>query len=154
MKVVFISNIQSILVSLKAVRSEIDKEDIALIVNFGDLVVYNASPRECVDLVKQRQLISILGNHDRAAIELKFAEGFNILAYQGLVWSAKSLAPEHKRFLEDLEHTRMLWDRYLLFPGAPGHPDAFLSFLFQAKKAFNYMRQKTPGVRIGFFGHT
>jgi predicted phosphodiesterase len=154
MKIAFISDIHSNLEALRAVLVEIDKENISLIVNLGDLVGYNASPKECVELVKQRQIMSILGNHDRAAIELKFAEGFNILAYQALIWSAKSLAPEHKRFLEDLEHTRILWDRYLLFHGAPGNPDAYLSFLFQAKKAFNYMRKKTPGVRIAFFGHT
>ena len=77
-----------------------------------------------------------------------------LLPVTHLVWSSKSLASEHKRFLEDLKHTRMLWDRYLIFHGAPGNPDAYLSFLFQAKKAFNYMRKKTPGVRIAFFGHT
>ena len=154
MRVAFISDIHSNLEALKAVLGEIDRENISLIVNLGDLVGYNASPKECVDLIKQRQIISILGNHDRAATELKFAEGFNILAYQALVWSSKTLPPEHKQFLENLQHTRMLWDRYLLFHGAPGNPDAYLSFLFQAKKAFNYMRKKTPGVRIGFFGHT
>ena len=99
-------------------------------------------------------MISILGNHSRAAIELKFAEGFNILAYQGLVWSAKSLAPEHKRFLKKLEHTRMLWDRFLVFHGAPGNPDAYLSFLFQTKKACNYMCKKAPGLRFVFLCHT
>lgn len=154
MRIAFISDIHSNLEAFRAVLVEIDKENVSLIVNLGDLVGYNASPRECVDLVKQRQMISILGNHDRAAIEPKFAEGFNILAYQALVWSSKSLAPEHKRFLEDLEHTKTLWNRYLLFHGAPGNPAAYLSFLFQTKRAFNYMRKKTPGVRIGFFGHT
>jgi predicted phosphodiesterase len=130
MRVAFISDIHSNLEALKAVLGEIDREDISLIVNLGDLVGYNASPKECVALIKQRQIISILGNHDRATTELKFAEGFNILAYQALVWSSKTLPPEHKQFLEKLEHTRMLWDRYLLFHGAPGNPDAYLSFLF------------------------
>jgi len=88
MKIAFISDIHSNLEAFRAVLVEIDKENVSLIVNLGDLVGYNASPRECVDLVKQRQMISILGNHDRAAIEPKFAEGFNILAYQALVWSS------------------------------------------------------------------
>lgn len=153
-RIAIISDVHSNIEALKAVLDEIDKEDISLIVNLGDLVGYNASPKECVDLIQQRQIISILGNHDRAATKLEFAEGFNILAYQALVWSSKSLLPEHKRFLEKLEHTRVLWNRYLLFHGAPGNPDSYIFYLFQAKKAFNYMRRKTPGVRIAFFGHT
>ena len=154
MRIAFISDIHSNLEALKAVLAEIDKEDISLIINLGDLVGYNASPRECVDLVQERQIISILGNHDRAATQLAFAEGFNILAYQAVVWSANTLLPEHKRFLENLQDTRVLWDRYLVFHGAPENPEAYIFYLFQAKKAFNYMRKKTVGVRIGFFGHT
>ncbi|MGD8373210.1 MAG: metallophosphoesterase family protein [Syntrophobacterales bacterium] len=154
MKVAFISDIHSNIEALKAVLDAIDQEDISLIINLGDLVGYNASPVECVDLVQGRQIISIQGNHDRAATEMKYAESFNILAYQAMKWSANKLAPAHKRFLKKLEHTRVIWDRYLVFHGAPGNPDAYLFYLFQAKKAFNYMRKRTVGVRIGFFGHT
>ena len=154
MRIAIISDVHSNLEALNAVVDDIDRGAISLVVNLGDLVGYNASPKECVELVQQRQIISILGNHDRAVTELKFAEVFNILAYQAVIWSAKTLAPEHKQFLQKLEHTRVLWDKYLFFHGGPGNPDAYLSYLFQAKKAFNYMRKKTPGVRIGFFGHT
>ncbi len=154
MRIAFISDIHSNIEALEAVLDEIEKEDISLIVNLGDLVGYNASPGECVDLVQNRQIISILGNHDRAATHLEFAEGFNILAYQAVVWSANTLLPEHKHFLENLQDTRVLWGRYLLFHGAPENPDAYIFYLFQAKKAFNYMRKKTAGVRIAFFGHT
>ncbi|MCG6981831.1 MAG: metallophosphatase family protein [Deltaproteobacteria bacterium] len=154
MRVAMISDVHSNLEALKAVLEEIEKDDISLVVNLGDLVGYNANPKECVDLVQKRKIISILGNHDRAATELKFAEGFNILAYQALVWSSKTLSKGHKKYLSSLEHTRVLWDRYLLFHGAPENPESYVFYLFQAKKVFNYMRKKTPGVRIGFFGHT
>jgi predicted phosphodiesterase len=154
MRFAIISDVHSNLEALKAVLDEIEKDNISLVVNLGDLVGYNANPKECVDLVQERKIISILGNHDRAATELKFAEGFNILAYQSLVWSAKTLSAGHKQFLNRLEHTKVLWDRYLFFHGAPENPDAYIFYLFQAKKVFNYMRKQTPGVRIAFFGHT
>jgi predicted phosphodiesterase len=154
MRVAFISDIHSNLEALQAVLDEIDSEDIATIINLGDLVGYNANPKECVDLVRKRQIVSILGNHDQAATDLEHAESFNIIAYQAIKWTLRSLNDKHKHFLEKLDHTRLLWNRYLLFHGAPGNPEAYISFLFQAKKAFNYMRKQTVGVRIGFFGHT
>jgi predicted phosphodiesterase len=154
MRIAFISDIHSNIEALQAVLEEIDTEDISTIINLGDLVGYNASPKECVEFVQQRRIVSILGNHDRAAVEPKFAEGFNIIAHRAVRWSAEALLPEHKQFLQKLEHTRVLWDRYLIFHGAPGNPDAYIIYLFQAKKAFNYMRKKTAGVRVGFFGHT
>ena len=154
MRVAIISDVHSNLEALKAVLDEIEQDNISIIVNLGDLVGYNANPKECVDLVQERKIISILGNHDRAATEVKYAEGFNILAYQALVWSAKTLTNGHKQFLKSLKHTKVLWDRYLLFHGVPENPDGYIFYLFQAKKVFNYMRKKTPGVRIGFFGHT
>jgi predicted phosphodiesterase len=153
-RVAIISDIHSNLEALQAVLDEIDEENISLVVNLGDLVGYNANPKECVDLVQERKIVSILGNHDRAATHLKHAEGFNILAYQAVVWSAKNLSADHKQFLDKLQHTKVLWDRYLLFHGAPGNPDGYIFYLFQAKKVFNYMRKKTPGVRLAFFGHT
>ena len=73
MRIAIISDIHSNLETLNAVVAEIDREGISLVVNLGDLVGYNASPKECVELVQQRQFISILGNHDRAVTELKFA---------------------------------------------------------------------------------
>lgn len=154
MRVAFISDVHSNLEALKAVLGEIERDDISLVVNLGDLVGYNANPKECVELVRKKKIISILGNHDRAATELKFAESFNILAYQALVWSAQKLSVGHKQFLKRLQHTQVLWDRYLLFHGAPENPDAYIFYLFQAKKVFNYMRKRTPGIQIAFFGHT
>ncbi|MFP3869957.1 MAG: metallophosphoesterase family protein [Syntrophobacteria bacterium] len=154
MRIAVISDVHSNIEAFQAVLDDIAGEDVPAIIHLGDLVGYNANPAECVDLLRQRRIISILGNHDRAVVEPKFAEGFNILAYQAVMWSANSLKPEHKQFLAGLPDTRVLWDRYLLFHGAPGNPDAYVYYLFQAKKVFNYMRKKTPEVRIAFFGHT
>ena len=154
MRVAVISDIHSNLEAFEAVLHDCGKESVAAVVNLGDLVGYNASPGECVDLARQRQVISIQGNHDRAAVQPRFADGFNIFAHQAVLWSASSLGPEQKHFLDALPDTRLLWDRYLLFHGAPDNPEAYIFYLFQAKKAFAYMRKTMPGAQIAFFGHT
>jgi predicted phosphodiesterase len=154
MNLAVIADIHSNLEAFRAVLDDIAKEPASAIVNLGDLVGYNASPGECVDLARQHRMTSIQGNHDLAAVNPQFAEGFNILAHQAVLWSASALNQEQKRFLEGLPHTLLLWDRYLLFHGAPDNPEAYIFYLFQAKKAFAYLRKKAPGVTIAFFGHT
>jgi predicted phosphodiesterase len=154
MKIAVISDVHSNIEALRAVLDDIAGEDVSAIIQLGDVVGYNANPAECVELVQRRRMVGVLGNHDRAVTDPRHAESFNILAYQAVMWSAKALGPEHKRFLTDLPQTRVLWGRYLLFHGAPGNPDAYVYYLFQAKKVFNYMRKKTPDVRLAFFGHT
>ncbi|MBW1982570.1 MAG: metallophosphoesterase family protein [Deltaproteobacteria bacterium] len=155
MKVAIISDIHSNLEAFRAVLEDINKEgEVTTVVQLGDVVGYNASPSECVEVVRNRRIISIQGNHDRAVAQSKYAESFNILAHQALRWSAKELDSGQRRFLRNLPHTRVLWGRYLLFHGAPENPDAYIYYLHQAKRAFNYMRKKTPGTRLAFFGHT
>jgi predicted phosphodiesterase len=154
MRVAVISDIHSNLEAFAAVLEDRAKESLSAIINLGDLVGYNASPAECVDLARRHQMISLQGNHDRAVVRSHFAEGFNILAHQAVLWSASALNPEQKAFLDSLPYTLLLWDRYLLFHGAPDNPEAYIFYLFQAKKAFTYMRKRTPGVHIAFFGHT
>jgi predicted phosphodiesterase len=154
MKIAVIADIHSNLEAFRAVLDDIAKESTAVIVNLGDLVGYNASPAECVDLARRHEVISIQGNHDLAAVNPRLAEGFNILAHQAVLWSASALNHEQKRFLDGLPHTLLLWDRYLFFHGAPDTPDAYIFYLFQAKKAFTHIRKKMPGVNLAFFGHT
>lgn len=154
MRIAVIADIHSNLEAFRAVLDDSAKESAAAIVSLGDLVGYNASPAECVNLARRWGVVSIQGNHDLAAVNPQFAEGFNILAHQAVLWSASALSPEQKAFLDRLPHTLLLWDRYLLFHGAPDNPEAYIFYLFQAKKAFAYMRKKMPGVNIAFFGHT
>ncbi|HYA02130.1 MAG TPA: metallophosphoesterase family protein [Syntrophobacteria bacterium] len=154
MKIAVIADIHSNLEAFRAVLHDLAKESVSAMVNLGDLVGYNASPGECVNLAREHRIISIQGNHDRAAVQPRFAEGFNILAHQAVLWSASALNPEQKSFLDSLPHTLLLWDHYLLFHGAPDNSEAYIFYLFQAKKAFDYMRKKMPGVKIAFFGHT
>lgn len=63
-----LSDIHANQVALRAVLAEADREgpyDIML--NAGDLIGYGPNPNECVDAVRERDFVSVLGNHDRVA---------------------------------------------------------------------------------------
>ena len=68
MRIAIISDIHSNIEALQAVLDEIDTADVSTIINLGDLVGYNASPSECVELVQQRQIVTIFQDDNRTIV--------------------------------------------------------------------------------------
>lgn len=149
-----ISDIHGNLEALEAVLKAIETERAEYIVHLGDLVGYNANPKECLQLLQQRNVISILGNHDLAILEPRTAESFNVLAYQALHYSQEQLSASDRRFLQNLPKVEVLWDRYLLCHGTPEDIETYILNVFQAKRIFNLIKKYYAGIRVCFFGHT
>ena len=80
-----ISDIHGNLEALKAVLADIDSRSVDEIYCLGDIVGYGPNPRECIDLVMDRAAVTILGNHDQAA--LFDPEGFNASAERAIFWT-------------------------------------------------------------------
>lgn len=89
MRQALISDIHSNLEALTAVLSDIDRQRIDRIVCLGDIVGYGPNPCECLDLVIARSQLTILGNHDQAA--LFDPEGFNPVALKAIYWTRDAL---------------------------------------------------------------
>jgi len=140
--------------AFEAVLKALSAEDVRHIVHLGDLVGYNANPRECLQIARRSELTSVLGNHDLAILEPHTAEDFNVLAYQAIKYAQTQLTSPDLQYLETLPRARMLHDRYLICHGTPESIDSYILTLFQAKRVFNLLRSRFNGIRICFFGHT
>lgn len=149
-----ISDIHGNLEALEAVLRAIEKDGIDYLIHLGDLVGYNASPRECLQLLQRQRAICILGNHDLAIVEPRTAESFNVLAHEALSYSQQQLSSRNVRYIQALPRTEVLWDRFLLCHGTPENLDNYIMNVFQAKRIFNLLRKRYEGIRICFFGHT
>jgi putative phosphoesterase len=154
MKLALISDVHANLEALQAVLQALTREDVDLILHLGDLVGYNANPRECIDLVREHEILCVLGNHDRAVLNPGLAEDFNILAYQAVIWSEQQLTDKHRVFLQQLPLNRIIQDRFLVCHGNPINPDAYISLHFQGKHVLNMLRRDFSPATICFFGHT
>ncbi len=102
MKIAFISDIHSNLFYLKAVIKELEKENIDEIYCLGDLVGYYDKPNEVIDLVKQKNIKCIKGNHDKYLVaelpyDLKRDE------FYGIKKQKKILSNENLDFLINLK---------------------------------------------------
>ncbi len=154
MKIAIISDIHANLEALRAVLAHIDREGVDLIVNLGDLVGYNANPRECLEVVQERGVMSVAGNHDRAATEPRLAEEFNLIAHQAILWTCAELEAGHKDYLNQLPPTRLIEGAFFACHGTPYSAEAYISYHFQAKRVLNLLRRELTPAMICFFGHT
>jgi predicted phosphodiesterase len=153
-RIAVISDIHGNLEAFVAVLRSIEGDRVDHVVHLGDLVGYNANPRECIHLLQEHRAISVLGNHDLAILEPKIAENFNVLAFQALHYSISQLTAVEKRYLQGLSRSEVLWDRYLICHGTPESLESYILNVFQAKRTFNLLRKHYAGVRVCFFGHT
>ena len=78
MRQALISDIHGNLEALQAVLSDIASQNVDEILCLGDIVGYGPNPCECLDLVMKKTALTIMGNHDQAA--LFDPEGFNPVA--------------------------------------------------------------------------
>jgi predicted phosphodiesterase len=122
-----ISDIHSNYAALKAVLEDIDQKNIKEVFCLGDIVGYGPEPRECIDLIIERQIVSIMGNHDHAV----FYEptNFNTGAERASYWTRQMLEdePDQKKrerrwvFLGRLP-VRLQMGNILMVHGSPRKP--------------------------------
>jgi len=84
-----ISDIHANLEALTAVLADIRGQEIREIFCLGDVVGYGPNPCECLDQVIKNAKVTILGNHDQAA--LFDPDGFNPVALQAVYWTREQL---------------------------------------------------------------
>ena len=84
-----ISDIHSNLEAFQAVLQDIESQGITEIYSLGDTVGYGPNPIECVELVRKRIALCLLGNHDQAS--LFDPEGFNNSAERAIFWTREQL---------------------------------------------------------------
>ena len=94
-----ISDIHGNLEALEAVLADIDRRSIKEVFCLGDVIGYGASPKECIDLVLDRCIISLCGNHDHAV----FYEpcNFNVGAERAIYWTRQMLEDETNKTMRD-----------------------------------------------------
>ena len=123
MRVGLISDIHANRVALEAVLEDLPEVD--ALACAGDVVGYNPWPAECVDVLREREVPTVMGNHDRAVVE-RSSFRFNRMAQAGVKRAQKELEAEGRRWLESLPESRREFDgRVRVVHGHPDNPDRY-----------------------------
>ncbi len=117
MKIAFISDIHGNLIALEEVLDSIGKTKVVCL---GDLVGYNPFPNEVVEIVKEKKIASIMGNHDYATLTGDVS-WFNPIAARAILWTRKVLKEENFEFLSKLKISLIENDIYCVH-GSPLNP--------------------------------
>jgi predicted phosphodiesterase len=105
MKIAIISDIHSNMEALEAVDDVMSDLGVEQIYFAGDVVGYGPDPALCADWVQGRADLSVMGNHDSAALGLMDTESFNPNAKKAITWNAEQLGQQARDFLTSLPMT-------------------------------------------------
>jgi len=120
-----ISDIHANIEALTVVLEKIDALRADEIVCLGDVVGYNATPNECIDILRKRNIVTLCGNHDAVACGLEEPWGFNPIALAAALWTREALTEQNLRWLQCLPDSK-LFDNFLAVHGAPGNRNTYL----------------------------
>jgi diadenosine tetraphosphatase ApaH/serine/threonine PP2A family protein phosphatase len=121
MRVAVVSDIHGNLHALEAVLAEIETEDAAEIWCLGDVVGYGPRPNECCDLIRERTVVSLCGNHDLAVLGTLDVGEFTGDAATAARWTAGVLGEAQRVWLASLSPLARR-DHTQLFHASPRDP--------------------------------
>lgn len=150
MNIAVISDIHSNLEALTAVLKEIDRRKISDIYCLGDVVGYGANPTECIQLLRDRNIPCIAGNHDKATIKEIDIDDFSEHARDGILWTRAALTHDDMHYLRRLPlwiEKQPLW----FVHSSPDEPQEFRYLFFPEDAMKSYAAFSGA---LCFIGHT
>ncbi|QLC33400.1 metallophosphoesterase family protein [Halarchaeum sp. CBA1220] len=107
MRVGLISDVHSNRVALEAVLADLPDVDVLLCA--GDVVGYNPWPAACVELLRERDVPTVMGNHDRMLASGRNFGG-NGMARAGVEHARERLDAEERAWVEGLPREHVACD--------------------------------------------
>ena len=103
MRVLILSDIHANLVALETVLNTADGAYDAIWC-LGDVVGYGPRPNECVELMRDRAAVCVMGNHDWAVLGRPGinVDDFNPHARQAVLWTREQLRDRNRAYLDQL----------------------------------------------------
>ena len=150
MKFAIIADIHANLEALTVVLEDIKQQKCTHYACLGDVVGYNANPKECLDIIRQMNIPVVKGNHDEYCSTDGPLDGFNPAAAEAVNWTRKQLSAEDRAWLRDLKYVRMVTNFTIVHATLDG-PQRWGYVFDKLAAAASFTYQNTS---ICFFGHT
>jgi len=150
MKYAIIADIHSNLEALRVVLEDSRDQKCTHYVCLGDVVGYNANPKECLDLIRDMGMPCVKGNHDEYCSSETNLEGFNPHAAEAIQWTRQQLTEEDRQWLKELKYIRLVASFQVVHATLDG-PQRWGYVFDRLAAAASFTYQNTA---VCFFGHT
>lgn len=141
--------------NMEAAIAVLDKLDAIApdgIVCLGDVVGYNANPNEVIDLLREREIPTLMGNHDAAASGEEEPWFFNATAQAAIAWQRDRLRDDNRRWLKSLPAQISFEESFLAVHGSPESRDHYIMDWLDAMGQLEFLTNIRT--RACFFGHS
>ena len=150
MKYAIISDIHANLEAFQVVLEDAQNQKVTHYACIGDVVGYNANPKECLDIVCKMNMPCVKGNHDEYCSTDDPLEGFNPAAAEAVHWTRGQLSDKERKWLCDLKYTKIVAN-FTLVHATLDAPERWGYVFDKLAAAASFPYQNT---QVCFFGHT
>jgi predicted phosphodiesterase len=107
MKIALISDIHGNLTAFNAVLQDIQQQQVDKIICLGDVATIGPQPREVIMKLRDLGCECIMGNHEKALLDMESAQDFHIAPplVPGLFWCLEKLQQEDLTFISGFRKT-------------------------------------------------
>lgn len=150
-RIAIISDVHANLAALEAVLEDIAAERTSRILCLGDNIGYGPDPEEVILKLKEREVISIQGNHEYAVLNRTYFNRMNPDPKKSLEMTLKMLSPESLAFIVNLQPVLIYNGARLVHGCPPCSPTCYLFYpsVIMLEKIFASFPE-----RLCFYGHT
>ncbi len=152
MQIAIIADLHANLEATQAVFREIDQRKPDQTVCLGDLTGYNANPNEVVDIIREREIPCIMGNHDAAVCGLEDPWFFRAAAKQVIEWQMDVIRDDNRRWIAMCPEQIVFRGTCLGVHGSPSSRDDYIIDWLDAMRQLEFLNGRD--VTICFFGHS
>jgi predicted phosphodiesterase len=150
MRIAIFGDIHANLEAFEVVLADARDQGCTSYICLGDVVGYNANPRECLQIVQSLKCPVVKGNHDDYASSDNSLESFNPLAEVAIQWTRDQLNPSEKIWLGGLPFISKVRG-FTVVHASLDDPGGWGYVLNQLDAAASFSKQTTE---LCFFGHT
>ena len=150
MKFAIIADIHGNLEAFRTVLADAEQQKPTHYVCLGDVVGYNANPKECLEIVRNLDIPCVKGNHDEYCSTDDPLEGFNPNAAEAVRWTRAQLSTEERQWLRELKYTKLVHN-FTIVHATLDAPQRWGYVFDKLAAAASFPYQNT---QLCFFGHT
>lgn len=146
-----LGDIHSNIEALNTVLDDCRSQGVTDFLCTGDVIGYNAAPRECMEIIRSLGCPVVKGNHDHYVSNLSVnLNDFQPHAARVIEWTREQLSEDDLQWLNDLPYSVIAMGLNVVH-ATNDFPENFGYVFDNLQAEANFIKQKTP---LCFHGHT